>query len=273
MGGAIAANLRRSGYEVWGFDPSSAAAAKAQAHDIRIVESVNGLPTENALILTSLPSGASLQQTVDALARRASASCVVAELSTLSLQDKELARSTLASVATELLDAPISGTGAQAIEADLSVYVSGAREAWERVSGVFKAFASRPRYVGPFGAGTRLKYIANLLVAIHNVAAAEALTMAEAAGIDLHVAVDVLREGAGNSRILELRGPMMARHTYVPATMKLEVWEKDMALIEAFARDRGVRTPLFDTTQAIYAEARRVRPQEDTAGVFEVLRS
>ena len=135
MGGAIAANLRRAGYEVWGFDPSAAAAAQAQTHGIWTVESIDDLPTENALILTSLRSGASLQQTVEALARRPSASCVVAELSTLSLQDKELARSALASVAIELLDAPISGAGAQAIEADLSVYVSGTREAWEACPG------------------------------------------------------------------------------------------------------------------------------------------
>ena len=273
MGSAIAGNLRRAGNQVWGFDPLPAACESARSIGIQIVSNLASVPDRTVLVLTSLPSGDSLRQTVETLGSGLSTSCVLGELSTLSLQDKQQARVILRARGIDLLDAPVSGTGAQAIDRDLSVYVSGHETSWKRVEGFFKCFAQRPRYVGEFGCGTRLKYLANLLVAIHNVASAEAMAMAEATGIDLHAAIEILRESAGNSRIFELRAPMMARREYLPATMKLEVWQKDMALIAQFARESKIRTPLFDATKPIYETALRMRPQEDTAGVFEVLRS
>jgi 3-hydroxyisobutyrate dehydrogenase-like beta-hydroxyacid dehydrogenase len=272
MGGAIARNLAAAGWRVTGIDPDPAAAERARANGVRTVDSVAGLPRDVCLILTSLPGPDSLRATVQALAARPELDCVLAELSTLAIADKVAARDLLAPTRIAVLDCPISGTGAQAVDADLSIYASGERAAWDRVADIFPTFARRPRYVGDFGAGTRLKYIANLLVAIHNVASAEAMGLAEVAGIDAVTAVEVLREGAGNSRIFELRAPMMASRCYEPATMKLEVWAKDMQLIGAFARERGARTPLFDATVPVYEAVRYERPQQDTAAVFEALR-
>ena len=272
MGGAIARNLAAAGWRVTGIDPDPAAAQRACENGVRLVDSVAALPRDVGLILTSLPDGDSLRATAQALARQTGFECVLAELSTLALHDKDGARDLLAPVGVAVLDCPISGTGAQAVDGDLSIYASGERAAWDRVAHIFPAFARRPRYVGDFGTGTRLKYIANLLVAIHNVASAEAMALAEAAGIDVAMAVEVLREGAGNSRIFELRAPLMARRCYEPATMKLDVWAKDMQLIGDFARERGARTPLFDATVPVYESVRHERPQQDTAAVFEALR-
>ena len=78
----------------------------------------------------------------------------------------------------ELLDCPISGTGAQARDKDIVVYASGTRAAYGRVSTVLDAFTRAHYFVGPFGDGSKVKFVANLLVAIHNVAAAEALVLA-----------------------------------------------------------------------------------------------
>lgn len=67
--------------------------------------------------------------------------------------------------------------------------------------------------------------------------------------------------------------PLTAGGSYVPATMKPDMWQEDMALIEAFAREHGVRTPLFDAAQPVYAAAHDVRPHADTAAVSEALRA
>jgi 3-hydroxyisobutyrate dehydrogenase-like beta-hydroxyacid dehydrogenase len=151
------------------------------------------------------------------------------------------------------------------------VYASGSRAAYRRVAPVLSALARAHYFVGPFGAGSRMKFVANLLVAIHNVAAAEALVLGMKAGLDGAQVLRLVGEGAGSSRILQLRGPMMVKGRYRPPTMTLANFEKDLAIIAAFARKVGARTPLFSAAAPIYAAATRKNPSLDTAAVCAVL--
>jgi len=117
-----------------------------------------------------------------------------------------------------------------------------------------------------------MKYVANLLVAIHNVASAEAMVLGMKAGLDPQQINDLIAGGAGNSRIWELRAPMMARNEYLPATMKIDIWQKDMDVIGHFATALGVPTPTFSATIPIYAAAQaQGHGAEDTAAVCAVL--
>ena len=127
-------------------------------------------------------------------------------------------------------------------------------------------------YVGPFGAGSKTKFVANLLVAIHNVAAAEALVLAMKAGLDPALTLKVIADGGGSSRMLQVRGPMMVRGDYSEPTMKLDVWQKDMTVIADFARQVGCPTPLFAITAPMYLAAMAGgREGEDTGAVCAVL--
>src|ERR1700682_3683917 len=115
--------------------------------------------------------------------------------------------------------------------------------------------------------------LAGHLVAIHNVAAAEAMILAERAGLDPKMVVDMVGPGAGGSRMFQMRAPMMVEGVYEPATMKVSTWKKDMAVIAEFAHDVGCATPLFTLTQPVYAEAMAMGlGDQDTAAVFEVLK-
>jgi len=127
--------------------------------------------------------------------------------------------------------------------------------------------------VGAFGNGSRMKYVANLLVAIHNVATAEAMVLGIKAGLPPQLIVDLIKIGAGNSRIFELRAPMMVKDDYASnVTMKISVWQKDMDVIGGYARKIRVPTPMFDTSNAIYAKARKSGyDDQDTAAVCAVL--
>ena len=117
-----------------------------------------------------------------------------------------------------------------------------------------------------------MKFLANLLVAIHNVSAAEALVLGMKAGLDPTTMVTVLGDGAGSSRMLQIRGPMMARNDYRDATMKVGVWQKDMRIITEFARELDCPTPLFAATSAIYnAAMAQGFAEADTAAVCAVL--
>jgi 3-hydroxyisobutyrate dehydrogenase-like beta-hydroxyacid dehydrogenase len=197
---------------------------------------------------------------------------VVVETSTLPLEDKQAARKRLAAAGATMLDAPLSGTGAQARTRDLVVYASGPRSAYRRCAPVFDAFARAHHHLGTFGNGTRMKFVANLLVAIHNVAAAEAFTLARKAGLDPALVYKVIGDGAGGSRMFQVRGPMMVAEDYSDATMKLEIWQKDMRIIGDFAAHLGCPTPLFAASGPIYAAAMASgRGREDTAAVCAVL--
>ena len=120
----------------------------------------------------------------------------------------------------------------------------------------------------------KMKFVANLLVAVHNVATAEALSLAVQCGLDPQQVYDVISSGAGTSRIFELRGPMMVDEAYEPATMKLDVWQKDMALIKDFAQQANANTPLFDTTAPLYELAIKLGlGEQDTAAVHKTYTS
>jgi len=272
MGSAMAANLIRAKYRVVGYDVLEARRRAHRRAGGLAARDCGDVGRQAGIVICSLPSSDALRQAAAALAESARPKLIVIETSTLPLAIKEEARGVLAARGAILLDCPLSGTGSQARVRDLVVLASGDRRAYRRVGPVLDALARARVYVGEFGAGSRMKYVANLLVAIHNVAAAEALVLAMKAGIDPALAFKVLSAGAGSSRMLEVRGPMMVAGEYSRALMKLGVWQKDMRIIADFAREAGCPTPLFETTATLYTAAIATgRQDEDTGAVCAVL--
>ena len=273
MGGAMSGNLARAGFEVAGYDVVASRRSRLRKAGGSAAASVGEAVAGAAFVVTSLPSSAALAEVASQIAAMGVKRQLVIETSTLPIAVKEAARDALARRGVTLLDCPLSGTGAQAKARDLAVYASGPRAAVKRCARVFAGFARTHYYIGEFGTGSRMKFLANLLVAIHNVSAAEALALGERAGLDASAAVKVLADGAGGSRMLQVRGPMMARRKYRPATMSVKMWQKDMAIIGAFARSLGAATPLFDATAPIYdAAMAQGFADADTAAVHALLR-
>jgi putative dehydrogenase len=271
MGSAMAANLIRAGYSVIGYD---VLARRRQQHTRAggvAARSAREVGSRAQIVLTSLPSSSALLDVTGELAGSDPRPAIVVETSTLPIDIKERARKQLAARRITLLDAPLSGTGIQALNRDILVYVSGSRAAHRRVAPVLEAVAKAHYYVGVFGTAMKVKFIANLLVAIHNVAAAEALVLAMKSGLDPKLVLKVVADGGGGSRMLQIRGPLMVAGKYEPAMMKLDVWQKDMTLIAAFARAAKCPTPLFTATEPLYAAALRQGPTQDTAAVCKVL--
>jgi L-threonate 2-dehydrogenase len=197
---------------------------------------------------------------------------VVAETSTLPESAKRRAHDLLARHGITLLDCPLSGTGAQAVNRDLAVYASGDAAAIKAFAPVFEGFA-RVRYdVGAFGNGTRMKLVANLLVAIHNVSTAEAILMGARAGLDPAQIVKVVADGAGGSRMFQVRGPVMVDRSWDEATMKVSTWQKDMRLIHELLAATGTPAPLFAACGPVYNAAMALgHGDADTAAVYAVL--
>jgi 3-hydroxyisobutyrate dehydrogenase-like beta-hydroxyacid dehydrogenase len=272
MGSAIARNLMAGGFAVGGFDTDPARLSELRAMGgvpaASVAEAVRGAD----IVLTSLPNVAALEATVASLAAAPLPGVVVVELSTFPLQAKQEAHDRLREVGMTLLDCPLSGTGAQARTGDLALFGSGDEVAFARCHDFFAAFTRVSHYLGAFGNGSRMKFVANLLVAVHNAAAAEAIVLGAKAGLDPERIIDVISSGAGTSRIFELRGPMMASGVYAPPTATMHVLQKDSATIAEFARSLGVDTPMLNAAAPLYDEAEaQGHGEEDVAAVHAVL--
>jgi 3-hydroxyisobutyrate dehydrogenase-like beta-hydroxyacid dehydrogenase len=273
MGGAIARNLVDREWRVIGFDIDAARRAELAQANVIVAADVGQVARDAPIIMTSLPSPAAAEDVAQMIASSSQSPRIVVELSTLSIADKLRFETILKQAGHIALDCPLSGTGAQAKTRDLVVYASGDSNAIARCMDLFSDFAKQSADLGKYGNGSRMKFVANHLVAIHNVATAEAMILAERAGLDPQMVVDMVGPGAGGSRMFQMRAPMMVEGVYEPATMKVSTWRKDMAIIAEFAGDVGCATPLFTLTQPVYAEAMAMGlGNQDTAAVFEVLK-
>jgi L-threonate 2-dehydrogenase len=272
MGGAMARNLRADGWTVLGYDVDAATAAGLARDGVAIQPDVATLARAAPVIMTSLPSPAALHATAAAIAASGAGRRVVVEASTMALEDKLRFGQVLHDAGHVALDCPISGTGSQARVRDLVIYASGGTAEIDALRPFFAAFSRQVHDLGAYGNGSRMKFVANLLVAVHNVASAEAMVLGMKAGLDPRQVVELIGAGAGTSRVFELRAPMMAEGRYDEATMKVSVWQKDMDIISRFATALGVPTPMLNATMPVYASAMATgHAQHDTAAVCAVL--
>lgn len=275
MGGAYAKHLRAAGFDVAGYDPDAGCRARLKALGGAPMKSAAAVGAGCAVIITSLPSVHAVDTAFfakDGLLDGAAPGSIVIETSTLPLQIKLGVRDVCAERGVTVLDCPISGTGAQAAAKDISVYASGPRSAMKTCEPVFNGFARSMHYCGEFGNGSRLKFIANLLVTIHNLSAAEAIVLGQRSGLDLNLVYDVIRDGAGTSRMFEVRAPLMIKGDYRQATMKIDVYQKDIDIISDYASGLHCPTPLFEASKAFYSGAyAQGYAKEDTAAICAVL--
>ena len=272
MGGSFAKNLVAAGWRVIGYDISAAARREAQRAGVELANSAAEVAAAAPIILTSLPKPQALMDTARKIAAAKLKGKIIAEMSTFTTSDKEKAERVLRKAGHTVVDCPVSGTGSQAKNRDLVFYASGDAKAIARLRPVLMGFGRHTFDVGEFGNGRRMKYVANLLVAINNVASAEAMVLGMKAGLDPQMIVDLITAGAGNSRVFELRAPMMAKGRYDDVTMKISVWDKDMHVIGDYARKIRVPTPIFNATKGIYLKAMKSGfGNSDTAAVCAVL--
>jgi putative dehydrogenase len=276
MGSAYAGHILAADFPLSAYDVDDAALERCRARGAQAARSSKEVAASSDVVITALASIRAVDEAVfgkEGLVAGARPGMIVLEAGTFPLEVKERVRKGLAERGAVVLDTPVSGTGSQAQARDLVFFASGDQDAFEHARPVLDAMARDVRYVGRFGNGSKLKYIANLLVTIHNLSTAEAIVLAEKAGIDAKTVLDVLSDSAATSRMLQIRGPMMAAHRYEPATMRVEVYQKDIEIIDSFAKSLACPTPLFSASIPFYARAlSEGRGKQDTASIVSVLR-
>ena len=275
MGGAMAKHLLAAGFPVVGHDLSEQRCSAFAGMGGSVVDSPRAVAESADRVITSLPSAAALDDVVsgpDGVLSASRRPLTVIETSTLPLDVKQRNHEAAAGGGIVLLDCPLSGTGAQAQNKDVVVYASGDAAEVERCVDVFEGFSRAHYKLGEFGTGSKMKYIANHLVTIHNVAAAEALVLGMKAGLDPALVLEVVSSGAGTSRMLEVRGPLMVENRYDLAGIAGSVFQKDIRIIGDFAKSVECPVPLFSASSDVHLSAvAQGFGDVDTAAVAVVL--
>jgi len=277
MGGGMAEALLKAGYGVVGYDISRDANARLRKAGGRALASATVVAQSADIIITSLATVAALREVIGKIATakrgRRPGRLVVIEMSTLPVADKEWADAAIRGAGGVTLDCPISGTAARLHERTWSIYVSGPEKVCREMDPVLAVFADLRPYVGPYSHGTKMKYIANHLVAIYNAAYGENIAFARKMGLDAERVYDLMAHspvlGTG---VYKLRGKMMVKREYEPATMKVDVWQKDMQVIGDMAKSVDCPVPVFNATAPIYTMAMAMGlGKSDTASACEVI--
>ena len=275
MGGSYAKHLLSSGYEVMGVDPDKSNSSLFASSGGIIVSNINDLMSKCKVIILSLPTVPIFKDVINQFEKNNSVSKteVVIDMNTISLEDKLDAKNRLNKLNIELIDAPVSGTGAQAKSKDLVVMSSGSEKTVSDCEEIFNSFARKNIYVGEFGNGIKFKILANLLVTVHNTVTAEALLLGQRAGLEEKMIYSVLNAGAATSVMLDKRMPLMINKEYEPATASMRIFLKDIDVITQFLKNNNLNSPTFEAAANLYNQSKENIPiTYDTAAIFEQLK-
>jgi|RhiMetdeSRZDD1v2_1073273.scaffolds.fasta_scaffold11861_9 L-threonate 2-dehydrogenase len=273
LGSAVAVRLRAAGRDVVGHDVVAERQRALEAIGGRAAASAAEVAETADPICIVLPSLAAVEDVVlgaRGLAAAARGRTIV-QMSTISPALTERLARECAARGVGFLDCPISGTSAMVARGDGIIFVGGDHAVYERWRPMLETILPRAIHVGVAGQAMVLKLVANLLVAVHSAAAAEALSMVERAGLDVPQALELLGSSAATSRMLEVRGPLIAKRDF-PAQMKLDLFMKDLHLIREAAATLGAPVPLTDVAERLYAAAQAAgHGSEDLAVVVTAL--
>lgn len=274
LGSAVAGRLLKAGHRVVGFDTARERVRALTAMGGESAGSARAVALESDAVCTLLPSLPTVEAAIlgpDGVAAAGRAGQVVMQMSTISPGLSERLAAESRARGLHFLDCPISGTSLSVAHGDGVVFVGGDRAVFETWRPLLESAFARAAHIGEAGQAMVLKLAANLLVALNSAAAAEALHLVRRAGLDPGRALEALAGSAGASRMLEIRGPLMVRGEY-PAQMKLDLFMKDLHLIQDAARAAGAAAPLTDTAERLYAAAAASgHGEEDLAVVLTAL--
>jgi 3-hydroxyisobutyrate dehydrogenase-like beta-hydroxyacid dehydrogenase len=257
LGHAVAARLRAAGHDVVGHDVVPDRVKALLALGGQAGGSVAGVVAAADLVCVLLPSLAAVEDVVlgpAGIAAAARHGRTVVQMSTISPALTERLARECGARGLGFLDCPVSGTSGMVERGDGIIFVGGERALYDRWRSVLESILPRAVFIGSAGQAMVLKLVANLLVALNSAAAAEALALAERAGLDMRLALDVLAGSAASSRMLEVRGPMIVKREF-PPQMKLDLFMKDLHLIQEAATVVGAALPLTNVAERLYREA------------------
>ena len=246
MGGPMAANLVKAGFEVTGYNRSPEKVAALVDAGGRGADSVAEAVRDADVIITMVPDSPDVEAVTggdDGVFASAKAGALYVDMSTIRPDVAVRVAEAGRQAGLRVLDAPVSGGEAGAIEASLSIMVGGELADFEDARPVLEAVGKTIVHVGPAGSGQTVKAANQLIVAVNIEVLAEAVVFLEAYGVDTKAALEVLGGGLAGSTVLNRKGPNMLAREFKPG-FRLALHHKDLGIVTSAAREAGVAIPL-----------------------------
>jgi 3-hydroxyisobutyrate dehydrogenase-like beta-hydroxyacid dehydrogenase len=281
MGLPMAQSLLRAGFELTVHNRSQGPVEELALLGARRAQSPAEAAARCDLVLTCLPDVAAVEQVyrgAQGLVPASRPGQLLADLSTVGPDTSRAIAAAAEACGAAFLDAPISGGVERAQDATLTIMVGGPAEAFQHALPAFQAMGKHIYHMGPSGAGSITKLLNQLLVVVHSAAAAEALLLAHAAGVDPAQALEVLDASWGASHMLRRNGPVTLERAFSGARAPLQLMAKDVDLVCALAERLGVSLPQGEAARELVRRAAQrgllehdvaalVLPLEEAAGL------
>ena len=276
MGGSYAKFLIEDNYTVYGVDPDTQNAELFTSLGGVLLNNISDLIDKSDVIILSLPTVPIFKEVINEIEVNGKSNelKILIDMNTISLNDKIETKNKLEKLNINMVDAPVSGTGAQAKVKDIVVMSSGDKTIVDECDDIFRSFSKQNIYVGEFGNGIKFKILANLLVTVHNTVTAEALLLGQKAGLEERMIYEVLNAGAATSVMLDKRMPLMINKNYEPATASMRIFLKDIDVITNYLKSNNLSSPTFEAAANLYNQSKENIPiTHDTAAIYEQLKN
>jgi len=271
MGQGMADNLLNKGADLMVFTRSLEKISAMKKKGAKGASSIEEISKETELIFICLPNVETSIQIVKGIKNYSNDVKSVSDHSTVSLKTSIESHRLLNKNGISFLDAPISGGPVGAKDGTLSIMVGGELDDYTMALPYYKMMGSTVKHIGKTGTGTAMKLINQLLTAVHTTAAAEAISLANAVGITINDAMEILSVSFGNSKMLERSAPIIRDKTYTESLAPARNLNKDIHIITELANDLNLNLPLIKSTKVLFDEYKNMgKEMEDIAGIIQL---
>ena len=255
MGGAMAANAARAGFDVTAWNRTPGRDAELHGLGVRIAANPAAVAAASDVVITMVSDTPDVEAVLfgsEGVASGAAAGCLVVDMSTISPSATRDFAERLAAQGVAMLDAPVSGGSEGAKKGTLSIVVGGEAADLERARPVLECLGTTITHVGPIGAGQAVKAVNQVILAGTYLGVAEGIVLALKAGLDVEQVVGALSGGAAQSWVLTNRSGRMKDNDY-PLGFKVALHRKDLGIALGMARELGASLPVSALCEAIEA--------------------
>ena len=258
MGGPMAANLVKAGYDVTGYARSSSSGERLAQAGAKPAESIAEAVGGADVVITMLPDSPEVEDVVlgeDGVLASAGPDLLLIDMSTIAPETSVAVAERAKESGVRVLDAPVSGGEPGAIEGTLSIMVGGDPETFEAARPVLEHLGKTIVHVGEHGAGQTVKAANQLIVAGIISLVSEAIVLLEASGVDGERGLEVLAGGLAGNTVLDRKAASMLAREFKPG-FRIDLHHKDMGIALASARTAGVSLPVTGVVAQLVASAR-----------------
>jgi 3-hydroxyisobutyrate dehydrogenase len=255
MGGAMAANAARAGFDVSAWNRTPGRAAELEDLGVHLRESPAAVAAASDIVITIVSDTPDVEAVLfgpGGVAEGAAAGTLVVDMSTISPSATRQFAERLAANGIAMLDGPVSGGSEGARKGTLSIFIGGDASDLERARPVLQSLGTTITHVGPIGSGQAVKAVNQVILAGTYLGVAEGIVLAVKAGLDVEQTVAALSGGAAQSWVLANRSGRMLANDY-PLGFKVSLHRKDLGIALAMARELGASLPVSALCEALEA--------------------